>query len=418
MTMHPDISDIAAYLDGAQPETRRTELRAHLLTCHSCAAQLEQLRQDATRINALSQTQVPDARVEVRARLKRPHSLVWLAHASMIAGSLAAVLLFALLIGARSGATIGWAPDRLFVLNQEQLIELRADDGVLRGAITAQESPVAVHYDPQQKSVYVLNRQSVVAIDPQALTVVKRWRAPQGLSMAQIALDAPGEQMYVTAPRQQVVVQIDTTLFTTTREISLTITPDALAITPDGRYLYTYSRAEATLEVVDVQSIRADVYKLPQQVQGARAWLAPSVDGRSMFLLTSATSNWLYRFEVSSGRLEQQVRLAQDQLPWGLVTLMDGSIAVPRGDGQRGGVDIYDPSTLKLTQQIDPDNDQHHLIAGRKGVIFAFTLNGILTRYRLTTATPDWRVTIPGRLVDGVFVPANWHWPFARVAKE
>ena len=61
--MHPDTLQLAAYLEGALGDAERADLRAHVLTCASCAARLEQLRADSRRITlALSSGAVPDVR--------------------------------------------------------------------------------------------------------------------------------------------------------------------------------------------------------------------------------------------------------------------------------------------------------------------------------------------------------------------
>lgn len=416
--MHPDIVEIAAYLDGAQPEAQRAELRAHLLTCQRCARRLRRLRQDASRISTLAQAHAPDVRVAVRARLKSSHSIAWPVRSSLAASVLAIMLLFVLVVSAPSGATLGWVSERLFVLSHEQLVELNADNGMQRGAVPVGNSPGAVLYDWRQDRLYVLNQQGIVEIDPQTLRAVNRWQVPQQLRAPLLALDPGGGKLYVAAPRQQVVIQVDTATWATAKEIALTVASDALAIAPDGRSLYAYSRAEAKLEVVDLQSFQTDSYSIAQQGESSRAWLAASLDGQSLYLLTYGTSSSLYRFDLGSMQVAEQTTLSQGQPPWGLVTLGDGRIAVPRGDGQHGGIGIYDPSSLKLAQQIDPSNDQHHLIAGPQDAVFAFTWNGALTRYNISGSTPDWSTTVADGLTDGVFVPAGWRWPFPNPVKE
>src|SRR5262245_35641191 len=114
-TMHPDLTRLALYLDGALDEAARTDVRGHLLTCPACAARLERLRADAPRITASVAGPTPDVRAAVRARLRRGGRSAWLLRGGALAGALTALLLFALLIGIRAGSTtLGRAPDRLF----------------------------------------------------------------------------------------------------------------------------------------------------------------------------------------------------------------------------------------------------------------------------------------------------------------
>src|SRR5690349_17876194 len=99
-TMHLEIDQLAAYLDGALDEAARADARAHLLTCPACAARLERLRADAGRITAFAGSgPAPDVRAAVRAQLRRGSPAGWLLRGAMLAGALAALLLFALLIG-------------------------------------------------------------------------------------------------------------------------------------------------------------------------------------------------------------------------------------------------------------------------------------------------------------------------------
>ncbi|HEX9374457.1 MAG TPA: zf-HC2 domain-containing protein, partial [Roseiflexaceae bacterium] len=118
--MHPDNLLLAAYLDGAIDPDERAELRAHMLTCPACTARLERLRDDARRIDAaLGAGAVQDVRAAVRARLRRPAPGAWLARGAAATGAIAALLLFAMLIGSSRGGTAGRTPDRLFVTDKQ-----------------------------------------------------------------------------------------------------------------------------------------------------------------------------------------------------------------------------------------------------------------------------------------------------------
>ena len=70
--MHLDTQQLAAYLDGALSDAERADLRAHVLTCATCAARLERLRADGRRITvALSSGAAPDVRAAVRGAAAR-----------------------------------------------------------------------------------------------------------------------------------------------------------------------------------------------------------------------------------------------------------------------------------------------------------------------------------------------------------
>ncbi|HEU5101347.1 MAG TPA: anti-sigma factor, partial [Roseiflexaceae bacterium] len=148
--MHPDQLQIAAYLDGALDEAARAELRAHLLTCPGCSARLERLRADARQISAaLSRSPAPDVRASVRARLRRPARLAWLGQGLAFAGALAALLLFALLVGGRGVATAGRVPDRLVIVDRSntQLVALSAESGARLATLKLDQLPISVTYD-------------------------------------------------------------------------------------------------------------------------------------------------------------------------------------------------------------------------------------------------------------------------------
>jgi anti-sigma factor RsiW len=103
--MHPDDLRLAAYIDGALDEDQRAALRAHVLTCPSCAARLERLHADARQITTVltTTTPAPDVRAAVRARRRRGAAGTWIARGGAFATALASLLLFAVLIGIRSG---------------------------------------------------------------------------------------------------------------------------------------------------------------------------------------------------------------------------------------------------------------------------------------------------------------------------
>jgi len=88
--MHSDTQQLAAYLDGALSDAERAELRAHVLTCATCAARLERMRDDGRRITiALSSSAAPDVRAAVRGRLRGSIARDWLMRGLALVGALA-----------------------------------------------------------------------------------------------------------------------------------------------------------------------------------------------------------------------------------------------------------------------------------------------------------------------------------------
>src|SRR5688500_7639401 len=149
--MHPDTYQLAAYLDGALGDAERADLRAHILTCATCAARLERLRDDGRRITvALSSGAVPDVRAAVRARRRRSAGQhAWLARGLALAGALAALLLFAVLAGTRAGGTAGRGPDLLVFMDKSntQLVALDANGGARLATLKLAEMPIGIKYD-------------------------------------------------------------------------------------------------------------------------------------------------------------------------------------------------------------------------------------------------------------------------------
>ena len=199
--MHPDTyssqrTSTARSIGGA-PATR-----AHILTCAACSARLERLRGDARRIATFAAGPAPDVRAAVRARLRRKGPAVWLARGGALAGALAALLLFALLIGI-SGGTVGRVSDRcLFVDRQTgQLIELDASSGQRLRQVVVGDQPTKVRFDRQLDRAYVVLAQAIVAVDMRTLAVVDRGMPPSPFRPnAGIALDERRGRLYVAQP--------------------------------------------------------------------------------------------------------------------------------------------------------------------------------------------------------------------------
>jgi DNA-binding beta-propeller fold protein YncE len=420
--MHPDTEQLAAYLDGGLAPDTRAELRAHILTCAACAARLDRLRADAGLLaRTLAAHPAPDVRAAVSARLRRPAPLAWLGRGMGVVGALAALLLFALLIGAGAGATAGRAPDRLFVTDRNGggVIALDARDGVVLGQARLGDSPSSVVYDAVRDRLYVLLKQAVVAVDPRSLQVAARWDAPHPFDSATgMALDARGGLLYVAQPGNVAALALDRGELSVARIFPLGQAPIALALAPDGRALFALDAAQARLWTIDTASGNATAQTLAPSSGVRSGYLAVSRDGGHIFVLLTRAGRddqvALWRID-RSGASEPPAILSDQPPPWDMQLLDSGQLAIPRGDGQKGGVELLAPDTLALAARIDPQYDQHHAVAGPGGALFGlnFTRNTV-TRFDAATGAVIWRTPERGSFQpwDGAYVPGGWRWPF------
>jgi hypothetical protein len=424
--MHPDLTRLTMYLDGALDEAARADVRGHLLACPTCAARLERLRADARRITASAAGPTPDVRAAVRARLRRARPSAWLVRGGALAGGLAALLLFALLISVRAGgATLGRAPDQLFVVdrNNGRLLALDAGSGaVLRGAPVG-DTPTRVRYDASSDRLYVLVRRAVLSVDPHSLAVVARWDAPQPFELTSgIALDARRGRLYVAQPGTASILMLDTATMMPSGSFAVGPAPGALALTPDGGTLFALD-GDGTLWTIDTLGGARSAQSLSVGERWPLAWLAISADGRTLYALHAdgETRSWtpqLWSVDVASGRISAPVALPPGQAPWDLLLLGDGRLAVPRGDGSTGGITLVAPDDLRLINQINPDSDEHHAVAGPGGSMFTLNFShATVKRYDLAGSPAEtWQVRLEGRQqampYDGVFVPGGWRWPW------
>ena len=72
-------------------------------------------------------------------------------------------------------------------------------------------------------------------------------------------------------------------------------------------------------------------------------------------------------------------------------------------------------STLSTTARLEPDYDQHHVVAGPNGILYGLNYtHATITRFDAGTRALAWRTAEDRRLVpwDGVYVPGGWRWPF------
>jgi|GEM_PF-2272024 len=428
--MHPDTLQLAAYIDGALDEAERAALRGHVLTCSTCAARLERLHGDARQICAtLSATNAaPDVRAAVRARLRRRQPGAWLVRGSSLAGALAALLLFALLIGSRSG-TVGRVPDRLFVTDTQngQLVVLDAYNGERLGAVDVGSYPTEVRYDRRLDRLYVLIANGVVAVDQGTLTIVNRWSAPAALGTnAGMALAEERGRLYISQPAAGGVTSLDAATLTPIQAFSVGTAPAALALTPDAQSLFVFDQASGALWMIDLSNNNRATRLLDRGDSRRSGWLALSEDGQTIYLLRGSVSSAsagqagagaqpeLWRVAVRGGQAQGPFLLDKTPPLWDLLLLDADHLAIARGDGLRGGVDIVGTTSLSVTAHLDPSYDEHHLVAGPRGTVFALNwLHGTITRYTTSGSSVAWRVpSAKWQPWEGVFVAGGWRWPW------
>jgi len=420
--MHPDHRQLAAYLDGALDPDARAELRAHILTCATCKARLERLRDDARRIATVlgSSGATPDVRAAVRARLRRPAFGAWLAHGVTLVGATMALALFALLIATRSGATVGRTPDRLFVVDRltRQLVELDAADGARLRSVTIGDQPSSVIYNPLLDRLYIMLSQSIVAVDARTLGETDRWDSPEPFRLnAGMALDEQRGWLYVA--RANGVVALDMATLAERPDVHAAGAPGPLALAPDGKALFTIDQANETVVKIELPSGTTTAYPPDSADSGRTGFLALSSDGRAIYVLRSGATPTLRRIDTGTGQVSAVLSLPTGPAPWDLLRLDDHHLAIPRGDGQKGGITIVETDSFKAVETVDADRDQHHLAAGPGGSVFSLNFShDTVTRYDPLGQQRVWEINLglplKGQPWDGVFVPGGWRWPWER----
>ena len=420
--MHPDTHQLAAYLDGALGDAERADMRAHVLTCATCAARLERLRHDGRRIMvALSSGAAPDVRPAVRARRRRSAARAWPVRGLALAGALAALLLFAVLAGARSGGTAGRNPDRLVVIDKSntQLVALDAASGARLATLKLAQMPIGIKYDEIRDRLYVLLAQSVIAVDPRTLQPAGRWDAPQPLAAGTgMALDSRSGRLYIAQPGGVLALALDLPEIAVARTYDLGQMPGALALSPDGATLYALNEAQSRLWTIDMAGGRARSQTLASSLARS-GYLSVSRDGRSIYVLLTGVGARgdrpaLWRID-RTGQAETPTLLAQAPLPWDMELLDTGQLAIPRGDGRAGGIELIAADTLSTTVRLEPAYDQHHVVAGPNGTLYGLNYtHATITRFDATTRAVVWRTPEDRGLVpwDGVYVPGGWRWPW------
>jgi hypothetical protein len=421
--MHPDLLQLAAYLDSALDPATQAELRAHILTCAKCAASLDQLRADGRRIAAaLAAAPPPDVRAGVRARLRRPDIGAWLGQAAGLAGAVLALLLFALLLGAGGAGTALRAPERLLVADRRggQLLVLDAATGARLDAVHLGDQPGALVFDQPRDRIYLAMRQSVVALDAHSLQPVARWIAPRPLDTGvSLALDTRRARLYLTQPGGVLALALDQRELAIADQYDLGGDPGALALAPDAGTLLALGPREARLWAIDLRSgsIRATTLQSGAPTAARAGWLAAGPGGAAYVLLTlssDAGQPALWRISPG-GQVERMVALAALQPPWDLVLLGEGRLAIARGNGSVGGVELVDPATLAQSALIDRAHDQHHLVAGAGAELYGLNFtHGTVTRYDTRGGAVVWRVELGPDVQpwDGALLPGGWRWPW------
>jgi DNA-binding beta-propeller fold protein YncE len=424
--MHLDTYQLAAYLDGALDAATRAATRAHILTCPACAARLDRLRDDARRITSVSASSpTPDVRAAVRARLRRASPFTWLARGGAFAGALAALLLFAVLIGISSGGTLGRTPDRLLVVdrNNGRLLAFDASNGAVLNDVLVGDTPAKIRYDERRDRLYILVKQAILAVDARTLTVVARWEAPQPFDLTSgMALDVRRGRLYAAQPAAASVVVLDISTFMPIDSFGVGNNPSALVLAPDGSRLFALD-GDGMLWTIDPMSGTKSAQSLSGGERWPLAWLALSSDGQTVYVLHADgdlqnSTPKLWRIDSRSGGISGPIALPTGEAPWDLLSLDDGHLAIPRGDGTKGGITIVETDSFRVTSRINPDSDEHHAVAGPGGSMFTLNFgHGTVTRYDLSQAQPiTWQVVVPGaqppQPYDGVFVPGGWRWPW------
>jgi hypothetical protein len=418
--MHPELTRLAAYLDGALGPGAQAELRAHILTCRVCAARLAQLRDDAGRIERALADRPPDLRAAVRVRMRRPGRPAWLAQGAGLVAGLAALLLFAMLLG---GGTAARVPDLLVVTDRvgQQVVALDPATGAQLNAHALGAMPSAIVYDHRRSLLYVLAQRAVVALDLATLAPAARWEAPhEPPAGANLALDARSGQLYLAQPGGIAALALGPAQLTLARSYSLGANPQMLAITPDGAALFALEPGQARLWRIDVTSGAGRSQVLAGADSARSGWLASSRDGTALYvLLTRATPDgqpgiW----QIDRNTLaSQSIAISQQPAPWDFELLDNGQLAVARGNGAVGGVELLDTSPLSSTALLDAAHDQHHIVAGVGGTLFGLNFShSTITRYDAAARSVVWRTaTRTGwQPWDGVLVPGGWRWPWQR----
>ena len=231
-----------------------------------------------------------------------------------------------------------------------QLVALDAADGARLATLKLAEVPNGIKYDEIRDRLYVLLAQSVIAVDPRTLQPAGRWDAPQPFATgAGMALDARGGRLYIAQPGGVLALALDSPEIAVARTYDLGQTPGALALAPNGATLYALNAEQARLWTINVAdgSARSQALAASNPRSG---YLSVSRDGRSVYVLLTGVGARgdrpaLWRID-RTGQAETPTLLAPSPPPWDMELLDTGQLAIPRGDGRAGGVELIAADTL------------------------------------------------------------------------
>jgi len=300
-----------------------------------------------------------------------------------------------------------------------QLVALDAAGGAQLASLKLAEAPIGIKYDEIRNRLYVLLAQSVIAVDPRTLQSIERWDAPQPLAAgAGMALDSRGGRLYIAQPGGVLALSLDLPTIAVARTYDLGQTPGALALSPDGATLYALNADQARLWTINVAAGSARSQALASSLSRS-GYLSVSRDGRSIYVLLTAVGTRgdrpaLWRID-RAGQAETPTLLAQTPPPWDMELLDTGQLAIPRGDGRVGGVELVATDTLSTTARLEPSYDQHHVVAGPNGTLYGLNYtHATITRFDANTRAVIWRTPEDRGLTpwDGVYVHDGWRWPF------
>ncbi|HEX9369833.1 MAG TPA: hypothetical protein VF897_02455, partial [Roseiflexaceae bacterium] len=280
------------------------------------------------------------------------------------------------------------------------------------------EAPSSITYDGTRDRLYVMLKQAIVAVDPSTLRTIDRWEAPQPFDPnGAMALDARGGRLYVPQPQGVTALALDKPQLMATNTYMLGAAPGGLALSPDGAALFALDPQQARLWTIDISGGSATSQVLAP-ARTRNGWLATSQDGQSVYvLLTGAAAGdrpALWRVD-RRGQAGAPAALAQAPPPWDMELTRAGQLAIARGDGTRGGIELLDPTTLTTTARLDPDYDQHHAVVGPDGALFGLNFtHRTATRFDAGAHTVVWRTPEDSgwQPWDGVLVPGGWRWPW------
>jgi DNA-binding beta-propeller fold protein YncE len=233
-----------------------------------------------------------------------------------------------------------------------------------------------------------------------------------------MALDGRGARLYLGQPGNVAALALDQPKLTTARSYAIDGTPNELALAPDGRTLYALDEMQARLWTIDLASGGVQLRTLGAPSGTRYGFLAANADGEHVYALLTRAGRGdqaaLWR-AGRDGATDGPIILADRPPPWDMALLDTGQLAIARGDGEKGGVELIDTGSLTTTARLDQQRDQHHVAIGPDGALFGlnFTHNTV-TRFDTKSGNVIWRTPEDGRFQPwhGAYVPGGWRWPF------